>query len=102
MSKFYDIDLPFGEKYEQQLKEFYQGKKIEVKTERDIWKSTGNHVVEYKYKGNPSGIAVTQAEFWGVVLTLQDNPVMFYIVPTDKMKIFEIKYYNKKKITKGV
>lgn len=101
MSKFYDIDLPFGEKYEQQLKEFYEGKKIEVKTERDIWKSTGNHVVEYKYKGNPSGIAVTKADFWGVVLTLEDNPVMFYIIPTDKMKLLARKYYNSNKIVKG-
>jgi len=97
MSKFYDIDLPFGEKYEQQLKEFYEGKKIEVKTERDIWKRTGNHVVEYKYKGKPSGISVTQADFWGVVLTIEDKPVIFYIIPTDKMKYLARKYYNKDK-----
>tara|TARA_R110000824_G_scaffold215026_1_gene401306 strand:- start:96 stop:464 length:369 start_codon:yes stop_codon:yes gene_type:complete len=101
MSKFYDIDLPFGEKYEQQLKEFFEGTNIEVKTERDIWKETGNHVVEYKYKGNPSGIAITQAEFWGVVLTLEDKPVMFYVLPTDKVKHLARKYYNSKRIIKG-
>ena len=74
MSKFYDIDLPFGEKYEQQLKEFFEGTNIEVKTERDIWKETGNHVVEYKYKGNPSEHQPCIAEPWGIFVKYKGSP----------------------------
>ena len=38
--------------------------KIEVKTERDIWKTTGNIAVELRYNGNPSGISSTDSNLW--------------------------------------
>ena len=41
-SKF-DIDLEFGEKFEKSLAKILTLGKIEVKTERDKWKKTGNN-----------------------------------------------------------
>ena len=38
----WDLDLEFGKKFEQKLKSLLESKgKIEVKTERDTWKRTG-------------------------------------------------------------
>ena len=39
-------------------------KKIEVKTERDIWKTTGNIAIELRYRGNPSGLSTTESSVW--------------------------------------
>ena len=51
----WDIDLHFGEYYEKLIKEIFEGKgKIEVKTERDKWKKTGNIVIEVRYNGRNS------------------------------------------------
>lgn len=100
-NKFYDIDLPFGEVYEQQLKEFFEGKNIEVKTERDIWKTTGNHAVEFRCRGNLSGISTTKAEYWGIVLTIDNKAVMFYVIPVEELKILTRKYYYMNRIVNG-
>ena len=46
MKKF-DIDLEFGQMGEEFVRDLQNGNnKIEVKTERDIWKTTGNIAVE--------------------------------------------------------
>jgi len=73
----FDIDLPFGEIYEDKLKDILAGK-IEVKTERDIWKTTGNMCIELEYKGKPSGINVTKADYWCQVFT--DNGEVCFII----------------------
>ena len=63
--KKFDIDLAFGEKGENFVKGVLQGNgKIEVKTERDKWKTTGNMIIEYRCRGKLSGISVTKATTW--------------------------------------
>ena len=43
MNGNFDIDLDFGQIYEEKIRKIFQGKGgIEVKTERDMWKRTGN------------------------------------------------------------
>ena len=67
MSKFFDIDLPFGEKYEDTLSSLLTdntNNKIEVKTERDIWKTTGNIYVELVCREAFSGLSTTKADWW--------------------------------------
>jgi hypothetical protein len=64
----FDIDLAYGKVRERFLMEILTDAKIEVKCERDIWKSTGNYVIEYAYKNMPSGIMTTDADWWAVVL----------------------------------
>ena len=38
--------------------------KIEVKTERDIWKTTGNIAIEIRCDGKPSGLSTTESTVW--------------------------------------
>jgi hypothetical protein len=60
--KRFDLDLQYGQVFEQKVADMLQNKKIEVKTERDKWKSTGNIVIEFESRGRPSGIASTEAD----------------------------------------
>ena len=64
MKKF-DLDLEFGQMGEKFVEDLQNGNTmIEVKTERDIWKTTGNLAVEIRYKGRPSGISTTGSNVW--------------------------------------
>ena len=64
-AKGFDLDLEFGKLGEEFVKDMQLGnKKIEVKTERDIWKTTGNIAIELRYKGNPSGLSTTESSVW--------------------------------------
>ena len=64
-SKGFDLDLKFGKLGEEFVRDMQVGnKKIEVKTERDIWKTTGNIAIELRYKGNPSGLSTTESSVW--------------------------------------
>ena len=61
---------------------------IEVKTERGIWKKTGNIAVEISYRGNPSGISNTDAKWW--IHVLNDDGVI------DSAMIFDVATLRKK------
>ena len=64
-AKGFDLDLKFGKLGEDFVKDMQEGnKKIEVKTERDIWKTTGNIAIELRYKGSPSGLSTTDSNLW--------------------------------------
>jgi hypothetical protein len=89
MSKFYDIDLPFGIKYEGTLSELLTAKTnklIEVKTERDIWKKTGNIYVEFIWRETFSGIVTTEADWWATILTLDGAIQGIILLPTNLMR----------------
>ena len=89
MSKFYDIDLPFGIKYEGTLSELLTAKTnklIEVKTERDKWKETGNIYVEFIWRETFSGIVTTEADWWATILTLDDAIQGIILLPTSLMR----------------
>jgi hypothetical protein len=96
MNKFYDIDLPFGEIYEKKLKEIFGNKKLEVKTERDIWKQTGNICIEIECRGKPSGIKTTQSDFWVQIYQENGEISMVLIFRTDVLKK-KIDYFLKNK-----
>ena len=64
-SKGFDLDLKFGKLGEEFVRDMQLGnRKIEVKTERDIWKATGNIAIELRYRGNPSGLSTTDSNVW--------------------------------------
>jgi len=89
MSKFYDIDLPFGLKYEGTLSELLTAKTnklIEVKTERDKWKETGNIYVEFIWRETFSGLVTTEADWWATILTFGGAVEGIIILPTNLMK----------------
>jgi hypothetical protein len=61
--KKFDIDLEYGKVREKFVAEMLQDKKIEVKSERGMWKNTGNIAIEYESYGKPSGINATEADY---------------------------------------
>ena len=62
--KDFDIDLAFGKLHEDKILDMLENKKIEVKTERDVWTRSGNIAIEFESYGKPSGIAATKADYW--------------------------------------
>jgi len=68
-NKKFDIDLKYGQVREEQVKNIFADKKIEVKTERDWWAKTGNIALEYECNGKPSGITATKSDYWIHILS---------------------------------
>ena len=63
--KGFDLDLEYGKMGEEFVQKVMEGNtKIEVKTERDIWKTTGNVAIEIRCNGKPSGLSTTEAYTW--------------------------------------
>ena len=63
--KGFDIDLEYGKMGEDFVQKVMEGNtKIEVKTERDIWKTTGNIAIEIRCNNKPSGLSTTEADTW--------------------------------------
>ena len=84
--KRFDIDLQYGQVFEQKVADMLQNSTIEVKTEREKWKSTGNIVIEFESRGKPSGIATTEADYWFHNLALGEDIVMTLVFPTKILK----------------
>tara|TARA_Y100001938_G_C8061966_1_gene417863 strand:- start:328 stop:792 length:465 start_codon:yes stop_codon:yes gene_type:complete len=85
--KGFDLDLEFGKMGEQFVEDMQLGnKKIEVKTERDIWKTTGNIAIEVRYKGNPSGISTTDSNVWIHLLSYEGKIESGFIFNVGKLK----------------
>nr|WMM95530.1 hypothetical protein MEP433_gp18 [Methylophilales phage MEP433]WOZ55699.1 hypothetical protein MEP434_gp17 [Methylophilales phage MEP434] len=86
-SKF-DLDLQYGQKREQRVASLLGAdkNKIEVKTERDWWYKTGNIVIEVECWGKPSGLSVTESDYWVHILAIGDEDYckLFFEVPTLK------------------
>ena len=97
----FDIDLQYGQVREEELSDILQNQKIEVKTERDKWKETGNICIEFSCRGKPSGIAVTEAKWWVHVLADGDDTSCMLMFPTEKLKEIARKYYANGKIVNG-
>ena len=76
----FDIDLNFGQIYEEKIRELFEGEgSIEIKTERDIWADTGNIAIEIRSRGKPSGLSTTEAKWWIQVFTV-DGDVKFMLM----------------------
>ena len=86
--KRFDLDLQYGQVFEQKVADMLQNKKIEVKTERDKWKSTGNIVIEFESRGCPSGIASTEADYWFHNLAVGNDIVMTLVFPVSKLRSY--------------
>ena len=83
----FDLDLKYGEDGEKWLTWLAsEGAKVEVKTERDIWHRTKNIFIEYKYKGNPSGLAVTKSDYWVTNLKKGNKTFATVVVETKRLK----------------
>jgi hypothetical protein len=106
----FDADLAFGKAGEEWL--VWLGTpaaKVEVKRERDQWLTTGNVCFEYECRGKPSGIAVTQADWWVHLLTVGDDVRGCFVMPVPRLKAFlrwaysmeGVSQYNFKRVVGG-
>ena len=85
-----------GEDFTQQL--FEGNTKIEIKTERDIWETTGNIAIEMRYKRKPSGISTTKASVWIHLLSVKGVIKGGFILKVDKLKALIKKRHNEDKL----
>lgn len=82
-NKKWDIDLADGEYSEDVIKSFFDKRvKIEVKRDDKRPLETKHIFVEVEYKGDPSGITTTEAEYWAHSW----RPGCFVLMPTDDLK----------------
>ena len=85
--KKFDLDLEFGkigEDFTEAL--FSVNSMVEVKTERDIWKSTGNIAIEIRCKGKPSGISTTESANWVHLLSYKGKIEGGFIFDVEELK----------------
>ena len=84
--KKFDIDLEYGQVREQLVADMLQDKKIEVKSERDLWQRTGNIAIEYESYGKPSGIDATESDYWFHNLCIGDDTFCTLVFNTESLK----------------
>tara|TARA_R100001377_G_scaffold67484_1_gene42795 strand:+ start:261 stop:650 length:390 start_codon:yes stop_codon:yes gene_type:complete len=83
----FDLDLKFGEEYEQGLEKLFKTKgKIEVKTERDQWVETGNIAIEIRCRGKKSGLSVTESDWWFHILSDRGKVKGMICLPVEELK----------------
>ena len=84
--KKFDLDLEYGQIREDKIADIFSKAKIEVKSERDIWQSTGNIAIEYECYGKPSGIKATESDYWFHNLCIGDNIFCSLVFDTKVLK----------------
>ena len=81
--KNFDLDVQTGIEGENLVLSALNGvKKVEVKTDRIAY-HTKRFAIEYEYKGKPSGISTTEADYWAFVIP-QTGSIIF--TRTDTLK----------------
>jgi len=84
--KKFDLDLAYGEVRENKIADMLTNKKIEVKSERDLWQKTGNICIEYLNYGKPSGIDATESDYWFHNLCIGDDEYCTLVFNTKTLK----------------
>jgi|TARA_A100001011_G_scaffold174862_2_gene183513 hypothetical protein len=84
--KKFDIDLEYGEIREDKIKDMLTNKKVEVKSERDMWMKTGNIAIEYECWNKPSGIKATESDYWFHNLCIGDEEYCTLVFKTNTLR----------------
>jgi hypothetical protein len=84
--KKFDLDLQYGTIREEKIAEMLTNKKIEVKSERDIWQKSGNICIEYESWNKPSGIRATESDYWFHNLCIGEDEYCTLVFKTDVLK----------------
>ena len=98
--KKFDIDLQYGKVREKQVAEMLQDKKIEVKSERNVWQKTGNIAIEFESYGKASGINSTESDYLWHNLCIDDDTFCTLVFNTKSLKKI-IDNLDYKKIVNG-
>ena len=99
--KKFDLDLKYGEIREDKIRDMLENKKIEVKSERDMWMRTGNICIEYESYGEPSGIKTTESDYWFHNLCVGDNEFCTLVFKTDVLRTIVDKLDTFKTVSGG-
>jgi hypothetical protein len=99
--KKFDIDLEYGKVREQMVADMLQDKKIEVKSERDVWQKTGNIAIEYECYGKPSGISATESDYWFHNLCIGDETFATIVFDTNSLKRIIANLDSKRSVSGG-
>jgi hypothetical protein len=59
--------------------------KIELKSETWQWERTGNICIEFRQNGQPSGIAITDADVWVHELRRDDKTLVWLMFPIERL-----------------
>jgi len=85
----FDIQLSKATVDERRLGDIFTTRKIErieLKTENYQWEKTGNICIEIKQRGEPSGISVTEADYWVHELQREGETLVYLMFPVDRLK----------------
>ena len=99
--KKFDLDLKYGSIREDRIAEMLTNKKIEVKSERDMWQRTGNIAIEYQSYGKPSGIDATTSDYWFHNLCIGEETFATLVFKTDSLRKIIKNLDNKKSVSGG-
>ena len=99
--KKFDIDLEYGKVREKMVADMLQDKKIEVKSERDVWQKTGNIAIEYECYGKPSGISATESDYWFHNLCIGDETFATIVFDTNSLKRIIANLDKKRSVSGG-
>lgn len=97
--KRFDLDLAYGQVFEKKVADILGNSKIEVKTEKDKWKQTGNIVIEFESRGKPSGIITTTADYWMHNCAMGDDIVFSILLKVSTLRNYITK--NTPRVVRG-
>ena len=86
-NKKFDIQLDAARLHEHVLGDLLANGKIELKVETYQWRQTGNICLEFRNRGELSGIAATEADVW--VHQLNDDegkPIVAFMFPIKRVR----------------
>jgi len=96
----FDIDLSKAQIREKELRDILGKSKVEVKTD-SIWKGSKNLAVEFRCRGKPSGISVSEAEYYAFILDANSYTEGIIIIPIEKLLYLARKFYRMGKVKNG-
>jgi hypothetical protein len=98
----FDIQLGDAKVHERHLEALLLNGTIELKTETWQWEQTGNLCIEYRQNGQPSGIAVTEADVWAHELCSPDGQTRVWLMfPVERLKRLAREAYKAGRWRKG-
>lgn len=95
----FKYDLMLGQLKEQEIAQIFNNKKIEVKTDF-LAQETGNIALEYESRGKPSGIAVTESDYYAYCLPRANFQNIIIFLEINELKRMAREYWSKGNIKK--
>ena len=95
----FKYDLMLGQLKEQEIAQIFNNKKIEVKTDF-LAQETGNIALEYESRGKPSGISVTEADYYAYCLPRANFQNIIIFLEINELKRMAREYWSKGNIKK--